>query len=136
MGERVQRRDRATGRYGFHGDWDRMCVCGRTLGEHTAEPPHECFAGDYCERFRPSRRRRGAQAVDASRRQEGDGSPRCRGCQHVRTVTHEGGPTYATCEHYGPHGSSVTEHHETGGAPAWCPLRRALPTDTPAGGEG
>jgi hypothetical protein len=55
-------RDRKTGRYSFEGDWDRVCVCGRRLGDHDAEAPHGF--GDLsmdsrelpdCSRFRPSR---------------------------------------------------------------------------------
>ncbi len=62
-------RNRATGRYSFEGQWERLCVCGRTLGVHDAEPPH-AFAdfsreelangGPECDRFRP--RKKGAKS--------------------------------------------------------------------------
>jgi hypothetical protein len=56
-------RERKTGRYGFEGQRDRLCVCGHTLGQHTAEAPHSCIVGDFeekgcetdCERFRPAK---------------------------------------------------------------------------------
>lgn len=41
-----QPRERETGRYGFDGDFERLCVCGHPLGLHTAEAPHECLAID------------------------------------------------------------------------------------------
>jgi hypothetical protein len=55
-------RERATGRYGFEGDWERLCTCGHTLGHHLAEAPHGCIESDFadvecdCERFRPAKR--------------------------------------------------------------------------------
>lgn len=33
-------RAKDTGRYTFDSDLDRLCVCGRALGVHTAEAPH------------------------------------------------------------------------------------------------
>lgn len=53
------------GRYTFDGNWDRLCVCGHTLGVHAGEAPHDCFGPDgrgsgcatECPRFRPSRRK-------------------------------------------------------------------------------
>lgn len=48
-------RDHRTGRYGFEGKWDRLCVCGVRLGEHDAEPPHAGQEND-CPKFRPKRR--------------------------------------------------------------------------------
>lgn len=63
---KLTRRDRG-GRYDFDGRWDRLCVCGYTLGEHAAEPPRPCFSADPetghpsdacgCERFRLSRKK-------------------------------------------------------------------------------
>jgi hypothetical protein len=57
-----QSRDRETGRYGFDGKWDRLCTCGHTLGDHLAQAPHYCIAGDFhkgvecnCLRFTPKK---------------------------------------------------------------------------------
>jgi len=57
-------RERATGRYGFEGDYERLCVCGHKLGAHAAQAPHDCFNSDTglkgatgetceCKRFGP-----------------------------------------------------------------------------------
>ena len=43
-----QNRDRS-GRYDFD-NMDALCVCGRRLGDHIAEAPHECDATD-CRKF-------------------------------------------------------------------------------------
>ncbi len=59
----------------FQAGFDRVCVCGHTLGVHTAARPHECIAHDFadsaglrpcvagtagiicrCEKFKPARR--------------------------------------------------------------------------------
>ena len=37
-------------------DMSRMCVCGKTLGDHTAARPHECD-DTGCEKFRPARKK-------------------------------------------------------------------------------
>jgi hypothetical protein len=56
-------RNRRTGRYSYEGQWDRLCVCGRTLRVHDAEPPHAF--GDLmldprdlpdCEGFKPAKK--------------------------------------------------------------------------------
>lgn len=44
----AQPREAETGRYGFAGDWARLCACGHELGIHTAMAPHECLASDAC----------------------------------------------------------------------------------------
>jgi len=54
-----------TGRYTFENQWERLCVCGRTLGVHDGEAPHAF--GDLvldprpglpdCARFRPARKK-------------------------------------------------------------------------------
>ncbi len=61
---RNQDREKATGRYGFEGDFDRLCVCGHRLGVHLAKAPHECVReeagksdGCGCVRFRVQRKR-------------------------------------------------------------------------------
>ena len=38
--KRKRPRSRQTGRYTYEGQWDRLCRCGLTLGQHTAEAPH------------------------------------------------------------------------------------------------
>jgi hypothetical protein len=50
------------GTYSYDGNWDRVCVCGHTLGEfHTAETPHACgnngtgLVDCDCSRFRFSK---------------------------------------------------------------------------------
>jgi hypothetical protein len=54
-------RERDTGRYMAENNWERLCVCGHTLGDHSAESSggmRPCFAGDVegiscdCEKFR------------------------------------------------------------------------------------
>lgn len=40
-------RDGATGRYSYFGGFDRLCVCGHTLGIHCAGG-FDCFAGSNC----------------------------------------------------------------------------------------
>lgn len=56
-----QPRERSTGRYGFDGQFDRVCTCGHTLGNHTAVAPHSCIEGDFsdvscdCAKFRPAK---------------------------------------------------------------------------------
>lgn len=53
-------RERSTGRYGFDGNWERLCTCGHRLGFHTGVAPHSCIASDFikcdceCTRFRPA----------------------------------------------------------------------------------
>jgi hypothetical protein len=50
----------SNGRYIYSGDWERLCVCGHTLGVHTAEAPQAC--GTYgtglldcdCRQFKPA----------------------------------------------------------------------------------
>lgn len=58
------------GQYAYFGGFDRLCVCGHTLGIHCAGG-FDCFAGPpgtafpiegltercKCEKFRPSRRK-------------------------------------------------------------------------------
>lgn len=34
--KRKQNREVGTGRYTYEGQWERMCVCGHTLGVHSA----------------------------------------------------------------------------------------------------
>lgn len=55
-------RDSKTGKYSYEGNWDRLCVCGHSLGEyHTAEPPHPCGNNGTglidcdCTKFRPAK---------------------------------------------------------------------------------
>ena len=54
-------REKASGRYGYEGQWDRLCRCGHTLGVHLAEAPHPCAVADLkdescdCERFKPAK---------------------------------------------------------------------------------
>lgn len=58
-----QSRERASGRWGFTNDYERLCVCGHALGHHTAQAPHECIDNDFnpvdtpcqCLRFRPAK---------------------------------------------------------------------------------
>jgi hypothetical protein len=69
-------RDEMSGRYSYFGNFDRLCVCGHTLGIHCAGG-FDCFAHpagrgpkDFqvegleqpckCQKFRPSRRRAAA----------------------------------------------------------------------------
>lgn len=56
-------RDPATGQYSYFGDFDRLCVCGHSLGAHIAGG-FECGTNpaDYpetkgcqCQKFKPTR---------------------------------------------------------------------------------
>ena len=58
-----QIRDQLNGQYSFDGNWERFCVCGHTLGVHTADSPRAC--GNYgtglidcdCRKFRPTKKK-------------------------------------------------------------------------------
>lgn len=60
-------RDPHTGQYAYDGDFDRMCVCGHTLGVHV-DGGFDCINGDVgddrvrceCMKFRQSRAKRAA----------------------------------------------------------------------------
>lgn len=73
---RIQKRE-TDGKYAFDGDFDRLCVCGHTLGVHSAGSPADCLLYSFgkmaegemdkqankdvecgCQRFRLSRRNR------------------------------------------------------------------------------
>jgi hypothetical protein len=58
-----QPRERGSGRFGFEGNFARVCRCGHVLGVHAAEAPHPCSNEDQfvdgatgvtcgCTRFR------------------------------------------------------------------------------------
>jgi hypothetical protein len=68
------------GRYDYKNDWDRLCVCGHTLGVHCAGSPADCLLYSHsdrdqvvqdhkhqpdkncgCEKFRP--RRKGGKSI-------------------------------------------------------------------------
>jgi hypothetical protein len=55
-------RDKSSGQYSYQNKFERLCVCGHTLGMHTGDAPHECIAGDFlpgvtcdCVKFRLQR---------------------------------------------------------------------------------
>jgi len=61
-------REEDTGRFAYHGGWDRLCICGHTLGVHSAAKTkdyHPCFNNDYgedgedcdCEKFKPAKKK-------------------------------------------------------------------------------
>lgn len=65
-------RDNA-GRYKHTGNHERLCVCGHTLGDHSAEKvdgQRPCFAGDFghepcaCECFKLKRKPRTARGQE------------------------------------------------------------------------
>lgn len=73
--KKAQEREKGTGRYTYDGDWDRLCVCGHTLGTHTAvrarnpetgKMEQPCIVGDLghefcdCSCFRPKREKKGS----------------------------------------------------------------------------
>jgi len=37
------------GRFGFHSDWDRLCVCGHSLGVHYGAAPRGCCLDTFAE---------------------------------------------------------------------------------------
>lgn len=61
-------REPGTGRYAYWNDFERLCVCGHTLGQHVAGG-FECLCGPNgiiehhaetrceCQKFRPSRKK-------------------------------------------------------------------------------
>lgn len=67
--ETKRTQDRAQdGRYTFDGNLDRLCVCGHSLGLHSAGAPHDCLTHSFstndprraecdCPKFRLSRRK-------------------------------------------------------------------------------
>ena len=57
------------GRYAFDGRLERVCLCGHTLGHHSAGSPADCLFHSL-----PSREREG---------QPGDDRPNC-GCERFR----------------------------------------------------
>jgi len=43
------------GKYKLDGNWERMCICGHTLGQHFAEKPRNCCENDsyeHCKTFK------------------------------------------------------------------------------------
>lgn len=73
-----QARDQYTGQYTYDGNWERLCVCGHTLGQHTAESPKAC--GNYgtglidcdCRKFRLSRKKQASPSDSLSRMEKND----------------------------------------------------------------
>lgn len=39
----MARKRETDGKYAHEGDWDRLCVCGHTLGVHGAGSPADCL---------------------------------------------------------------------------------------------
>lgn len=37
------------GRYDHEGDWDRLCVCGHTLGVHCGGSPTDCLLYSFAD---------------------------------------------------------------------------------------
>jgi hypothetical protein len=74
-------RREADGRYGFDGNWDRLCVCGHSLGVHAAQNDtgkRPCFNEDSgivggtgepcdCEHFRPSKKKPHPEATQGTK---------------------------------------------------------------------
>jgi hypothetical protein len=69
----MQPRERASGRFGYTGDFGRLCRCRHPLGIHAGEAPHPCFnedagiegaSGESCEcmRFALDERTKAAKA--------------------------------------------------------------------------
>lgn len=65
-GRPVGSRNHKTGQFSYEGNYERMCICGHTLGIHAAEAPHDCFNEDTgikgttgescsCAKFRPKK---------------------------------------------------------------------------------
>lgn len=78
LGVFVQKREH-DGRYAYDGNLERVCVCGHTLGTHSAGSPPDCLFYSLpererakllghekpncgCERFRPSKRKESKRA--------------------------------------------------------------------------
>jgi hypothetical protein len=60
-GGKNRSRYKSTGRYSYQGNYDRMCECGRKLGDHDAEPPHGCYNVDdkpECNEFKPAKKQK------------------------------------------------------------------------------
>lgn len=53
------------GQYAYHNNWERLCVCGHSLGDHCIGSPKDCMVStmspDYlpcdCQQFRLSRKK-------------------------------------------------------------------------------
>jgi len=81
------------GQYKHHGGWDRLCVCGHRLGEHTAEKARgerPCLAYPCeCQLFRPQRRNSRADEEDVTDHivQEISYGPRPQYLTHVAPVS-------------------------------------------------
>lgn len=46
---RAQNRDDRNGQYAMQNNYDRICVCGHTLGVHAYAAPHDCLHGTGAE---------------------------------------------------------------------------------------
>lgn len=66
----MKNRDRGNGRYTHAERWERLCVCGHTLGDHTAaahKGERPCIVGDFgheqcdCRKFRPAKAAKAAR---------------------------------------------------------------------------
>ena len=74
--KRFRKREQ-NGQYAHTGNWDRLCVCGHTLGDHCAGSPADCLFYSFpeserrnkpgadrpncgCEKFRLSRAKQAA----------------------------------------------------------------------------
>lgn len=68
------------GQYAYFGNFDRLCVCGHTLGIHCAGG-FDCFASNKgpfkidgmtapceCQKFRPTRKRRRTEQITGGRK--------------------------------------------------------------------
>lgn len=60
------RKRETDGKYAHEGNWDRLCVCGHTLGMHAAGSPADCLFYSFpenhgdpcrCPKFRLSRKK-------------------------------------------------------------------------------
>jgi len=65
-------RDPTNGQYAYFGNFDRLCVCGHTLGVHIAggfecgidaKHTEPAAVGCQCQKFRPSRRKQRAEPL-------------------------------------------------------------------------
>lgn len=46
--DRKLRNRNSDGKYAYSGNWHRICECGHTLGNHTAESPNTCNDDGVC----------------------------------------------------------------------------------------
>jgi hypothetical protein len=62
----IEQKRETDGRYAYDGNYDRLCVCGHTLGVHSAGSPADCLFYSFSEEEKAQERNSGKHLmVDA-----------------------------------------------------------------------